>query len=208
MGSWAIFREPAVLGGWPSCCVRPPDFLASSSGRALYPVPTTRYWTVSSRPCRIPWMGRPTVKPARVGLELVSVEPRHPKPYPSSDTQVVGHGRGAATCRGAARSGGPSGRRPALNGSSSGPRLPLAETLSRTEARTLWVRTPRYAAALRTSLPRGGLPGGRCPCRRGARPPRRPKKRPHKNSRSREPLPRSPEEQSLRLESAKLGERS
>ncbi len=111
MGSWAIFREPAVLGGWPSCCVRPPDFLASSSGRALYPVPTTRYWTVSSRPCRIPWMGRPTVKPARVGLELVSVEPRHPKPYPSSNTQVVGHGRGAATCRGAARSGGPSGRR-------------------------------------------------------------------------------------------------
>ncbi len=63
-------------------------------------------------------------------------------------------------------------------------------------------------SALRTSLPRGGLPGGRCPCRRGARPPRRPKKRPHKNSRSREPLPRSPEEQSLRLESAKLGERS
>lgn len=49
------------------------------------------------------------------------------------------------------------------------------------------------------------------PCRRGARPPRYPKKCPHKKARSRtskERLSRSPDEQLLRLESAKLGERS
>ena len=48
---------PADLGGWPSCCARPPCFLASSSDRELYQAPMIRYWTVSRRSCRSPSRG-------------------------------------------------------------------------------------------------------------------------------------------------------
>ncbi len=133
-------------------------------------------------------MGRPTVKPARVGLELVSVEPCHPKPSPPSDTRVVGQRRGASICRGVAKSGGFRDDGPALSGSSSGPRLPLVETRPRKEARTLRARTPRYAA-LRASLRRGGLLGGRP--RAGEAPDRRDTRRNVRTKRLDPELPRN-----------------
>ncbi len=58
----------------------------------------------------------------------------------------------------------------ALNGPSSGPRLPPAETRSRTEARTPWVRTPRYArASLEAGSQADGARAGEAPDRIDAR---------------------------------------